>query len=78
VDRTFYVANPPDYSLNFYGGAKLGMYTYWLPCSTYPNTGAEQQFEFYDYYNNNYGETGNNAFDSGVWNAAGAGAYVNA
>lgn len=77
VDRSFYVANPPDYSLNFYGGGKLGMYTYWLPCSTYPNTSAEQQFEFYDYYTNNYGENGNSAFDSGNWNAT-AGAYLNA
>jgi hypothetical protein len=58
---------------------KLGMYTYWLPCTTFPNTSAPVQFEFYDYYANNYGETGNDAFDScGHWNSASAGAYLNA
>ena len=72
-----------DNTMNFFGGAKLGMYTYWLDDSTYPNptpsvSHGETQFEFYNYYLNNYGETGNEAFHSGVWNAATAGEYLNA
>jgi len=68
-----------DNTLNFFGGGKLGMYTYWIPGSTCPNvaTNATTQFEFYDYYTNNYGETGNQAFDSGSWNGV-AGGYLNA
>jgi len=69
---------------NIYGGAKLGMYTTWLPCTTFPNVSASgltpPQFELYDYYPpaNNYGEMGNNAFDSsGNWVASKAGLYVN-
>jgi hypothetical protein len=40
-----------DNTMNLFGGGKLGMYTYWLPNTTYPNTGAGlTQFEFYDLY----------------------------
>ena len=71
--------------MNFYGGAKLGMYTSWLPCTTYPNTASVDittaaQFEFYDYYPpaNNYGETNNDAFSAGwAWNSQTAGVYLN-
>jgi arylsulfatase A-like enzyme len=69
----------------FYGGGKLGMYTYWLQCETFPNTNAKAiQYEFYDYNTvanggaQNYGELGNDAFSSGSWDAAGAGVYLNA
>jgi hypothetical protein len=68
-----------DNTMNFFGGGKLGMYTYWLPKSTYPNTGAGlTQFEFYDYYVPNYREIGNDAFQSGNWNTTTAGAYLTA
>jgi arylsulfatase A-like enzyme len=71
--------------MNFFGGGKLGMYTSWVPCTTFPNAAAPYplapQFEFYDYYpggNNNYGEIGNDAFNSGgAWNGATAGVYLN-
>ena len=71
--------------MNFCGGGKLGMYTSWLECTTYPNTAATSnshaaEFEFYDYYppGNNYGEIGNDAFNSGWrWNSATAGVYLN-
>ena len=71
--------------MNFFGGGKLGMYTSWLPCTTFPNAAATSneyapQFEFYDYYapGNNYGELGNDAFNSGWgWNGATAGVYLN-
>ncbi|MGB8879793.1 MAG: sulfatase-like hydrolase/transferase, partial [Solirubrobacteraceae bacterium] len=62
---------------NFYGGGKLCMYDNWQPCSTYPNTAAPIEFEYYDYYRGNYGEEGNNAFDGLSWNADGAGVYLN-
>jgi arylsulfatase A-like enzyme len=78
VDRSVAVKGS-DNTMNFYGGGKLGMYTYWLPQTTYPNiAGSATQFEFYDYYTNNYGELGNDAFQSGNWNAATAGAYLTA
>jgi hypothetical protein len=66
----------------YFGGAKLGMYTYWNPGQTYPNTASNAltQFEFYDYYagSDNYPELGNQAFHLGNWNAATAGMYLNA
>jgi arylsulfatase A-like enzyme len=78
VDKSYVVHGSNDTN-NFYGGGKLGMYTYWLQETTYPNTAAGlTQFEFYDYYANNYGETGNDAFQSGNWNTATAGAYLTA
>jgi Sulfatase len=63
-----------------YAGAKLGMYTYWVPNTTWPDVTQASQFEFYEYNPpaNNYGETGNNAFDRfGNWQAAYSGVYVN-
>jgi len=63
---------------NCFGGGKLGMYSFWERCGTYPNTLAQIQFEFYDYYTDYYRELGNDAFQSGNWNAATAGAYLNA
>ena len=67
---------------NFYGGGKLGIYTNWLGCTTYPDTSDSSktppQFEYYDYYSNNYGELGNNAFNSPwIWNSNSAGLYLN-
>ncbi len=62
---------------NFYGGGKLGMYTFWENCNTYPKT-TDVQKEFYDYYQNNYGELGNDAYQGGVFNSATAGLYLNA
>ena len=67
-----------DNTMNFFGGGKLGMYTYWPNAMSYPNTAAGlTQFEFYDYYLNP-GEVGNDAFNSGNWNTATAGAYLTA
>jgi hypothetical protein len=80
VDKAYF-NQASDNTLNVFGGGKLGMYTYWIPGSTYPNvvSTSATQFEFYDYYaNEGYRETGNSAFDSGNWNAAGAGVYLNA
>ena len=48
----------------FYGGAKLGMYSYW-PCgATTPDPAKPQQFEFYNYTAGNFGEIGNSALTS--------------
>jgi arylsulfatase A-like enzyme len=47
------------------GGAKLGIYSYWQPCTTCPYVGdthRQQQYEFYNYSAGNYAETGNQAF----------------
>jgi hypothetical protein len=50
--------------VTFYGGAKLGMYSYW-PCgSTMPDTTKPQQYEFYNYTLGNVGEIGNSALTS--------------
>lgn len=50
--------------VTFYGGAKLGMYSYW-PCgSTMPDTTKPQQYEFYNYTLGNVGEVGNSALTS--------------
>jgi hypothetical protein len=52
-----------------FGGGKLGMYTYWGNQSTWPDNTQQSnfEFEFYNYSSGNYGETGNDAFSSGVW-----------
>ena len=48
----------------FYGGAKLGMYSYW-PCgATTPDSTKQQQYEFYNYTAGNVGEVGNSALIS--------------
>lgn len=50
--------------VTFYGGAKLGMYSYW-PCgATTPDNTKPQQYEFYNYSQGNIGETGNSALVS--------------
>ena len=83
LDKTV-VYQDGNTGMNFFGGGKLGMYTAWLNCTTYPDAARTDarapQFEFYDYYppGNNYGEMGNDAFNSGwAWNAATAGVYLN-
>jgi hypothetical protein len=48
----------------YYGGAKLGMYSYWICGGTTPNTADAQQYEFYNYTAGNIGETGNSALNS--------------
>ncbi len=47
----------------YYGGAKLGIYSYWATCSTRIDPQQPQQFEFYDYTAGNYSEVGNQAFN---------------
>ncbi len=83
VDKSV-VHQDANTGMNFCGGGKLGMYTTWLNCTTFPNVNAPApfapQFEFYDYYapGINYGELGNDAFNSGwKWNGATAGVYLN-
>ena len=50
--------------VTFYGGAKLGMYSYW-PCgATTPDSTKQQQYEFYNYTAGNVGEVGNSALIS--------------
>jgi arylsulfatase A-like enzyme len=47
--------------VTFYGGAKLGMYSFW-PCGgTTPDPTKAQQYEFYNYTQGNVGELGNSA-----------------
>jgi hypothetical protein len=47
-------------------GAKLGIYSNWAPCTTYPNS-STQDFEFYDYNpqtTNNTSEMGNDYYSA--------------
>jgi hypothetical protein len=47
--------------VTFYGGAKLGMYSFW-PCGlTTPDPSKTQQYEFYNYTQGNVSEVGNSA-----------------
>ncbi len=49
--------------VTFYGGAKLGMYSFW-PCGlTTPDPSKAQQYEFYNYTLGNFGELGNSALN---------------
>ncbi|WP_180540351.1 sulfatase-like hydrolase/transferase [Nevskia soli] len=50
--------------VTFYGGAKLGIYSYWPCTTTTPDTTKPQQYEFYNYSQGNIGETGNSALVS--------------
>ncbi len=48
----------------FYGGAKFGMYSYWVCGGTTPDSTKPVQYEFYNYTAGNIGETGNSALVS--------------
>jgi arylsulfatase A-like enzyme len=62
--------------VTFYGGAKLGIYSYW-PCgATTPDLTQAQQFEFYNYTAGNVGETGNSAFSAANTMASLAQSYL--
>jgi arylsulfatase A-like enzyme len=81
-NRPSYGASQPSHAIAFrtvdptlnnykphYGGAKLGIYSYWGKCTTRPllSPGNDQypQYEFYDYSTkSNYAETGNDGVSS--------------